>query len=146
MIYKFNVKSISFDSEKQIITGKEILEIAGFVPVDDFQLLLEIDEKTLEPIQLSEEVDLSKPGNEKFIVERLNEVQVFVNDEKYEFKNTFLTPREIVKIVEKEPEKYYLQQLLGHREITYKSDMDNPIQISSGLKFITCLIGPATVS
>jgi hypothetical protein len=147
MAYKFNVKSKSFDSEKQIITGKEILEIAGCVPVDDFQLLLKIDDNTFEPIQLDETVDLSKPGTEKFKVHVLKEIKIHINAEVYELKENFVTPREIVKLAEAEPEKYYLKQLLDHKDgINYKNDMDYPIQISNGMKFITCLVGPATVS
>lgn len=146
MNYLFQVKGKTFDSQKQIITGEEILLVAGLTPVDDFQLLLKVDENTFEPIQLKETVDLSIPGKEKFIVRPLKDVVIFVNDDKYEFKDTFLTPREIVKVVEAEPDKYYLVQIIGHQSVSYKNDMDDSIQIKNGLKFTTNLIGPTQVS
>lgn len=146
MNYLFQVKGKTFDTQKQIITGEEILIIANLTPVDDFQLLLKVDDDTFEPIQLKETVDLSVPGKEKFIVKFIKEIFIFVNDEKYPFKDTFLTPREIVEVVEKDPDGYYLKQIDGHKDISYKNGMDNPIQIKNGLKLTTNLIGPTTVS
>ncbi|MBN2571244.1 MAG: multiubiquitin domain-containing protein [Ignavibacteriales bacterium] len=145
-MYKFCIKHKEFVSNDKILKGKDILSIANLTPVEDYELLLYIDEKTLEPIQLEEEVDLSKPGTEHFIVNAYKEFHIFVDNEKVELKDSFLTVRELMIAIGKNPNEYKLKQIVGPRSIDYKNDIDHLIQLKNGLKFITLCKEPLTVS
>ncbi|WP_290920253.1 multiubiquitin domain-containing protein [Halodesulfovibrio sp.] len=48
------------------ISGKEILELAGLLPVESYTLRLKIAGERPQKIALDEQIDLSKPGIEKF--------------------------------------------------------------------------------
>ena len=49
-IYKVNRKK--FETVNTIITGKEILENANLLPVEDYELLIKVNEKGFEPVQI----------------------------------------------------------------------------------------------
>ena len=49
-----------------MISGKEILELAGLLPVESYTLRLKIAGERPRKITLNEQIDLSKPGIEKF--------------------------------------------------------------------------------
>ncbi len=146
MEYKFTVNNKVLTSEKNLINGREILEKAGFFPVDQFDLYKKIQGHEFEPIQESEQVDLAEPGIERFKVIHRKSLTFIVDDEPYPTSETELTPLEIFQILKKSPTSYYLKQILGHMEITYKDDETKSIDMIGDLLFITCKREPATVS
>jgi len=146
MSFKFKIKNVEFSSENQVIAGNVILTIGGFQPPEDFELYLELHGKEFEPIQFDENVDLGLPGIEKFIVNPKKLLKFLVDDEKYETDEIELTPTQILQIVGIDPTKYYLKQIKGHIEITYKNDVDTDIIMLGNPKFITCKDEPTTVS
>lgn len=146
MNLKFEVNNLQLTSENKIITGTQILEIAGFMPVVDFDLYKKIKGQEYEPIQYDENVDLEEPGIEKFKVSRRAKLTFYVDDEEYTTMELALTPIDIFKIIDQKPTEYYLKQIIGNMEITYKNDETKSIDMIGELKFITCKREPTTVS
>ena len=143
--FRFKLNGQIFEAKK-VITGREILEIAELEPVEDYELLLKIDKKEFEPIQLGESVDLSTPGIEAFRAQPYKSFTVYVDDEPVELNECFMTPEEILHESGKEPGGFYLKQIKGHREITYKKDPNHKIAIRNKMVFSTCKLEPTTVS
>lgn len=65
--YRFKVDQEVHLSEKEHLTGREILTLAGIVPVQNFLLRQILHGNQPKPIGLEEVVDLSKPGIERFV-------------------------------------------------------------------------------
>ena len=74
-IYKVNREK--FETVNAIITGKEILKNANLLPVEDYELLIKVNEKGFEPVQLDEEIDLKGAGIEGFFAKPY---KILVND------------------------------------------------------------------
>lgn len=146
MSYNFKVNEKRLSSDNKIISGSEILKIAGFEPEEDFDLYKKIQGHEYEPIQFDENVDLEEPGIEKFKVSVRKSIKFEVDDEEYETSELELTPIEIFKIIGLDSSKFYLKQIKGHMDITYKNDEHKSIDMLGHLKFITCKREAATVS
>ncbi len=146
MSYNFKVNEKQLSSDNKTISGSEILKIAGFEPEEDFDLYKKIQGHEYEPIQFDENVDLEEPGIEKFKVSVRKSIKFEVDDEEYETSELELTPIEIFKIIGLDSSKFYLKQIKGHMDITYKNDEHKSIDMLGHLKFITCKREAATVS
>lgn len=142
----FKVNGKNFSSNEGTISGRQILEMAGFLPVDDFSLTVKFEDRDFEPVQLQESVDLTAQGIEMFKVKPKKELKFEVDDEKYSTTETELTPVEILNKAGLKSEQYYLKQILGHQEISYKEKEAELISMLHNPKFISCKKGPATVS
>lgn len=134
--YKLNGKK--YQSENSKINGRKILENAGLIPVEEYELLLKINQKGFEPVQLDEVIDLKSPGIEGFVAKPYKVLDIYVDDIKIEVDECFKTPDEILTMAGKNPEKYFLKQLKGEIEIGYKNDRDHKFAIKNGAKFISC--------
>lgn len=64
--YKFKVRNEVFESEKQFITGREVLEAAGLIPPSAYKLDLRLKGNRYQEVGLEQAVDLGNPGIEKF--------------------------------------------------------------------------------
>lgn len=64
--YKFKVRNQVYNSENRFITGREVLEAAGLIPVTQYKLDLKLKGNIYREIGLDESVDLAEPGIEKF--------------------------------------------------------------------------------
>ena len=64
--YKFMVRNRVFETENRFITGREVLETAGLVPVERYKLDIKLKGNRYQEVGLDEKVDLSDPGIEKF--------------------------------------------------------------------------------
>lgn len=146
MSFKFKVNKEQLSSDNKIISGAEILRIAGFEPEEDFDLYKKIQGHEYEPIQLDENVDLEEPGIERFRASVRKAIRFEVDDEVYQTEEIELTPIDIFKIVGLDSSKFYLKQIKGHMDITYKNDEHKIINMLGHLKFITCKREAATVS
>jgi Multiubiquitin len=133
--YKLNEKE--FQSKNSQITGKEILESGNFLPVTDFELLVKINEKGFEPVQLSEKIDLTNPGIEGFYAKSKMEYSISVDGKLFTVHSAFMTPIEILRLVGLDAKKFFLKQLKGDDEIGYKHDSDYKITIQSNLIFVS---------
>ena len=142
----FKVNRQKFESVNAIITGKEILEIASLLPVEDYELLIKVNEKGFEPVQLDEKIDLKGAGIEGFFAKPYKKLIIYVDDEPVEVDECFMTPNEILTVTGKEANGFYLKQISGHKEVSYKNDREHKIAIKNGLKFSSCKLEPTTVS
>ena len=137
MKYTYKLNGQLFETENPKIAGKEILQKANLTPVDDFELLISVNEKGFEPIQLAEIIDLRAPGLEGFVAKPYANITIYVDDVPVEVEEIFLTPNEILRLVGKVVKDFYLVQLDGEIEIGYKNDREHKVAIRNGSKFIT---------
>lgn len=64
--YKLKVNDEKFVWPRSVITGREVLELAGLTPPENYLLRLKVAGSKPRPIDLDKKVDLSEPGVEKF--------------------------------------------------------------------------------
>lgn len=145
-MYTFKINNKKYESADSKINGSQILTIAGLQPETDYELLIKVNEKGFEPVELTEVIDLESPGIEGFTASLYEHIIIYVDDEPIKVEECIMTPTEILIADGKKPEGYYLKQIVGHKEIGYKNDREHKIAIKNGLRFTTCKLEPATVS
>jgi hypothetical protein len=72
--YRYRVNKQHFETQSPEITGRQILERAGLLPVEQYRLRLKQRHGAPTEIGLNEEVDLRKPGVERLVAQK-KEVQ-----------------------------------------------------------------------
>lgn len=72
-VYRIKVDKVKYDVEEALLTGREILELAGKEPPERFQLNQKLKGGEVKPIGLNESVDLTAPGVEKFMTVPLDQ-------------------------------------------------------------------------
>ena len=73
--YLIKVDTKKVEMDKQIVTGKEILEAAGKMPPNRFQLNQKLRGGMVKKIGLDETVDLAEPGVERFMTIPLDQTE-----------------------------------------------------------------------
>lgn len=142
----FKVNRQKFESVNSVITGKEILNKADLLPAEDYELLIKVNEKGFEPVQLNEKIDLKGAGIEGFFAKLYKKLIIYVDDEPVEVDECFMTPNEILTESGKNANGFYLKQISGNKEVSYKNDREHRVSIINGLKFSSCKLEPTTVS
>jgi hypothetical protein len=135
------------------VTGKDILEKAGLVPAEDYELLKKVNERGFEPIQLDEVVDLKEPGIEGFSAKRYKVISICIDDVTIEVDECFMTPNDILILAGLDPTEFYLTEIRkGNIEVGYKEDRLHRIAITKNSKFCSyslidevCIIVNGTV-
>lgn len=64
--YKIRINGETFVVEQSVVTGREVLTIAGLLPAEDYTLRLKTVGGKPEKIGLNDKVDLRRKGVEKF--------------------------------------------------------------------------------
>lgn len=64
--YRFKINGDPFVVRNPIITGREVLTLAGLIPAENYTLRLTIVGQRPHKVGLDEKVDLRRPGIEKF--------------------------------------------------------------------------------
>ena len=64
--YQFRVDRDQYTTDKECLTGREILAIAGKVPPENW-ILSQLKRKAVVPVGLDERIDLTEPGIERFM-------------------------------------------------------------------------------
>ncbi|MDD3394292.1 MAG: multiubiquitin domain-containing protein [Anaerotignum sp.] len=64
--YKFKVRENTYETEKKNISGREVCEMAGLIPPENYKLDLKSKGNQYQEIKPDTIVDLSEPGIEKF--------------------------------------------------------------------------------
>lgn len=140
-MYHYKVNKKRFESSEPKITGKEILNSAGLIPEDDYELLYKVNEKGFTPIQLDEVVDLKKVGIEGFKANMYKPIIIKVDNKDVEVENCFMTPLEILAAAEIDSDAFSLVEIRGGGvEVSYKDDVEHKIAITRKSCFITCAI------
>ncbi len=73
--YRFRVDNEKYVTEKEVLTGKEILELAGKFPIERFQLNQKIKGGSVKKIGYNEKVDLTEKGVERFMTVPLDQTE-----------------------------------------------------------------------
>lgn len=133
--FYFRLNGEKFEASTPKITGEEVLTKGGLKPTEDYELLIRLNEKGFEPIQLKEKIDLREPGIEGFFAKPYKKLIISVDDQPVEMEECFSTPNEILTKAGKNPDEYFLNQLIGDREIGYRNDPDHKVSIRNGQTF-----------
>jgi len=67
MGYALTIDDNRFQSDDPILTGRQLLQLAGLVPVEEHKVFFFGPGRQLEDIDLEETIDLREPGREHFI-------------------------------------------------------------------------------
>ncbi len=126
------------------INGQQVLALGGLEPPEDFELLIKLNEKGFEPVQLDEVIDLREPGIEGFHAKPYRKIVVEVDGQPLEIEELFSTPKEILVMIGKDPGQYFLNQTIGEREIGYQHDVDHKLAIRNGQVFKSYAIEKST--
>lgn len=145
-LYQYKLNKIELESKDSKITGKEILISGGLEPVENFELLIKTNEKGFEPVQLTETIDLQRPGIEGFIAKPYKYIPIYVDDDLIEMDECFTTPDELLEKTGKNPEDFFLVQKKGEIEIGYKNDREHRIALKDNLKFYSYEIEPMDIT
>ncbi len=73
--YRIKVDSEKYTVQVEWMTGREILELAGKTPVDQYQLRKKNRGGSVSKVGLDEKVDFTEPGIEKFITIPLDQTE-----------------------------------------------------------------------
>lgn len=73
--YLIKVDKKKYPVDVESMTGKEILELAGKLPAENFQLRQKMKGGTVNKIGLNERVDFTEPGVEKFMTIPLDQME-----------------------------------------------------------------------
>ena len=73
--YQIRVDNAKFITEKESLTGREILELAGKFPVEKFQLNQKIKGGQVKRIDYREVVSFIAPGVERFMTVPLDQTE-----------------------------------------------------------------------
>jgi len=64
--YRIRIDKTTYVVDKQFITGRELLTLAGKIPVEKYRIFEHLHGGQTKPIGLDEKVDLAQPGLERF--------------------------------------------------------------------------------
>ncbi|MFZ2285047.1 MAG: multiubiquitin domain-containing protein [Lutibacter sp.] len=140
MMEKFKLNNELFEVANTKITGEEILTKGNLIPASDYELLIKVNEKGFEPVQLDEIVDLKTPGIEGFFAKPYKKLLVTLDGKPMYFEEFYKTPNEILKAFNIDTSNYFLIQIKGDIEIGYANDKDHKIALTNNIKFISCEI------
>lgn len=111
--YEFKLNGNKFTSFKQILTGEEVLKIAGIKDVRCVTLYQKLQGCDFERISLNENVDLSNPGIENFITKDPEVFLYTVDGESEMTDSKVLTPNQILQFAKIDNSVYYLVQVFA---------------------------------
>ncbi len=70
MGYALQIDDQAYQSDDPVLTGRQLLQLAGRTPVEEHVVLHFGERRQLEDIDLEESIDLQEPGREKFVTFR----------------------------------------------------------------------------
>lgn len=144
--FSITVNGRHFAHDSPTITGNELLQLVGLHHSSEYEILLRLNERESEPVELTETVDLARHQEAAFTIKPYPEAVIELDDETIPFTEIFMTPVEIMLLADYKDSEYYLKQVIGHQEITYKDDKQHVIALHDRIKFVTCKIANTTVS
>lgn len=134
---------------KSEVTGKEILTEVGKTPVECFSLYQKFKGCDFEKISLTEIVDLSKHGLEKFTVKDSEVYHYSLDDEPETTDQESLSANQILEFGGITPVKdYYLMEFKNDGgQTSHKETPDAPIRMECpGSKFVSIFRGATPVA
>jgi hypothetical protein len=147
--YRVKIDNDYFVFDHHIVTGKEILEKAGKIPVECHSLYQKFKHGDFDKVGMTDKVDLLKPGIEHFVVKPA-EVFYYTIDKEPETTDLHsLTPNQILEFAGITPvSDYYIVQINpDNTQVSFKDKPTEPIQMKCpGLKFVSVFRGETPVS
>jgi len=64
--YRLKINGDAYVVHDPIVTGREVLTLAGLLPAEDYTLRVKLSGQRPQKVSLDEELDLRHPGVEKF--------------------------------------------------------------------------------
>ncbi len=147
--YKVMVDNIKIKFNKPVVTGEEILIKAGKTPVECFTLYQKLKGCDFEKISLSETVDLSSPGLEKFVIKEPEVFHYTLDDDPETTDQKSLSANQILENGGLTPASdYFITEIDNDgNTISHKETPDALIQMKCpGTKFISIFRGAMPVS
>ncbi|MBK6826074.1 MAG: multiubiquitin domain-containing protein [Chitinophagaceae bacterium] len=147
--YKVKVGEKEVILDKQIVTGREIFEAAGYKPPECHWLYQKLKGCDFEKIDLDEKVDLAKPGIEHFVVKPTEVFHYFVDAEPETTDQKQMTPNQILENAGITPVKdYYLVRINADgSQDSFIDKADTPIKmVCPAVKFVSAFRGETPVS
>jgi hypothetical protein len=143
---KVDDQTIVFNKEK--VTGLEILEAACRTPAECYTLYQKLKDCDFEKVSLTEVVDLTKPGIERFVTKPPEVFHYDLDDEPETTELKEMTPNQILKAGGIEPKTHYLVQVNADgSQTSYRDKGEQPIKMKCPrVKYISVLNGPTPVS
>ena len=80
MGYSLTIDDQAYEADDPILTGRQLLQLAGRMPAEEHLVLEFGDRRQLEDIDLEESVDLREPGRERFVTFRSDRIFNFELD------------------------------------------------------------------
>jgi hypothetical protein len=147
--YRVRIGSEYFIFLKQFVTGREILEKTGITEMECYWLYQKQKNCDFEKIDLTEKINLAKPGIENFVVKPSEVFHYFVDNEPETTDLKAMTPNQILEAAGITPVKdYYLVRINADSSQLSLADTPNvPItMICPGIKFVSVFRGETPVS
>ena len=98
-LYAVKIDKAVYETEKPVISGKDLLKMAGKEPPVDYVVYLLLEDGDMESIRLTEVVDLQRSGVEKFRAFRADAIyRLEVDGKPREWGSDFITGRAIKRL------------------------------------------------
>lgn len=147
--YKVKIDNEFFIFDHHIVTGKEILEKAGKIPVECHTLYKKLKHCDFEKVDPKEKIDLAEHGVEHFVVKQPEVFNYTVDGEPETTDQKELTPNEILELAGITPViDYYLVQINSDgTQTSYIDKPTEPIKMKCpAMKFVSAFRGKTDVS
>lgn len=134
---EFKVNNEKHIVENAMLTGREILILAGKEPVENYRLYQKIiGQVEMEEIKLDDIIDLSNPGIEMF---KTGKYRIKIDKTNYVVEVDQMTGKEILELAEKKPYTGYRLNQRLHGGTVQKVEYDQIVDFSNpGIeKFLT---------
>ncbi len=100
--FKVQIDKDFFEAPVPLMTGRELLELAGKKPAERFGIYLKVKGGHPDRLDLDEKIDLSKPGVERFVTLPLDQTEGFGG------RREFVLPEEDLEWLEGSPHRFEL--------------------------------------
>ena len=99
VLYEVKINGEVFDTDKPVLSGKDLLKMAGKEPLGEFVIYLLLEDGDMENIRPAEVVDLQRSGLEKFRTFKSDVIyRLEVNDKSREWGSDVITGRAIKRL------------------------------------------------
>src|SRR5579863_4727764 len=100
-----------FQVADPVPTGRQIIEVAGGRPADEFIVLEWLKDGDLEELELDETTDLRTPGAERFVVSHSSELFKFeIDGKRHSWPDKTITREALLAIAQQDPAKFSVWQ------------------------------------
>jgi hypothetical protein len=109
--YKFSIDDQNHISDDPIVTGQQLLDLAGKRPSDQFLVYQVLSNGQMEGLRPDETVDLTKSGVERFLTYHSDRAFFFTLDgQKIEWPASTITGRKLKDLAKVDPATYEVWQ------------------------------------